>query len=92
VDAAGELDLVHSSPTVLSSLIENADACAGAFNLGLSTIGQLVAHAAVEVEDGTIGAESIEALGWMLAELGNVAAFCVELAACCRQANVRREA
>lgn len=91
VDARGELDLLGSSPTVLLSLAENAEASAGAMNLGLSAVGQLLAFAAPEVEDHTIGSDSVEALGWMLAELGYAMAFFVELGLRCRQANSARQ-
>lgn len=86
VDAQGELDLLGSSPAVLLSLAENAEACAGALNLGLSAVGQLLAFAAPEVEDHTISSDAIGALGWMFAELGYAMAFFVELGVRCRQA------
>jgi hypothetical protein len=91
IDARGELDLLGSSPTVLLSLAENAEACAGAMNLGLSAVGQLLAVAAPELDDHTIGSDSVEALGWMFAELGYAVAFLVELGIRCRQANSARE-
>jgi hypothetical protein len=87
VDAQGELDLLGSSPTVLLSLAENAEASAGALSLGLSAVGQLLAFAAPEVEDHTISSDSTAALGWMFAELGHAMAFFVELGIRCRQAN-----
>jgi hypothetical protein len=42
---------------------------------GISSIGLLLAHSAVVVEDGTIGSsDALEALGYLLAELGALAA------------------
>jgi hypothetical protein len=87
VDAQGELDLLGSSPAVLASLAENAEACAGALSLGLSAVGQLLAFAAPEVEDHTISSDSTAALGWLFAELGYAMAFFLELGVRCRQAN-----
>jgi len=51
-------------------------------------IGQLLAHASVQVETGELAQDTVEALGWLLAELGDAAAACVELAAPCRHATV----
>ena len=87
VDAQGELDLRGSSPEVLLSLAENAEACIRALNLGLSAVGQLLAFAAPEVEDHTISSDTIKALGWLFSELGHAMAFFVELGIRCRQAN-----
>jgi hypothetical protein len=38
------------------------------------------------IEDGTIGADSLESLGFLMAELGDLAAACMTLAAHCRRA------
>ena len=54
--------------------------------LGISAVGQLLAHASVQVEVGEFDQDTVEALGWLLAELGDAAAACVELAAPCRRA------
>lgn len=92
VDIRGELDLLGSSPSVLLDLAENAEACAGALNLGLSAVGQLLAFAAPEVEDHVVGSDSVEALGWMFSEWGHAMAFFTELAINCRQAHSARQA
>ena len=57
-------------PSVLLELVEQAEAGAGALNLGISAVGTLMAHAAVPIEDGSISADTVEALGWLLGELG----------------------
>ena len=87
VDAQGDLDLRGSSPAVLLSLAENAEACIEALNHGLSAVGQLLAFAAPEVDDHAISSDTIKALGWLLSELGHAMAFFVELGIRCRQAN-----
>jgi hypothetical protein len=48
-------------------------------HLGLSAIGSLLAQSAVQVEEHTIPAESVENLGRLMAELGELAALCHEL-------------
>lgn len=37
-------------------------------------IGHLMAQSAPELEDGTVSADTLEALGWLLAELGELGA------------------
>jgi hypothetical protein len=86
VSPAGQLDLLACSPSLLLELAEYAEAGAGALNLGLSAVGTLMGHAAVQIEDGSVSSDSIEALGWMFGELGVVSALCMTLAARCRQA------
>lgn len=44
--------------------------------LGLAAIGHLLAQSAVQVEERSIPSESIESLGTLLAELGELAALC----------------
>ncbi len=46
---------------------------------GLGALGKLVALTAPEIDDGTVGSDSIEALGWLMSELGDVAAYCAVL-------------
>lgn len=85
-DDHGNLDLLGSSPSLLLEIAENAEASAGAINLGMSAIGSLIAYSAVEIESGTISSDAIEAIGWLFAELGAVTAVCLALSAQCRQA------
>jgi len=57
-----------------------------AIQLGIGAIGHLLAHSAVAIEDGTIGADCIESLGFLVAELGDLSAACMTLAAQCNSA------
>lgn len=82
----GGLDLLGSSPSLLLELAEDAECCVQALNLGIAAIGNILPYAAPEIEDGTVPMGTVEALGWLLAELGDVAAACGVLAAECRQA------
>jgi hypothetical protein len=85
-DVHGNLDLLESSPSLLLEIAENAEASAGAINLGMSAIGSLIAYSAPEIEDGTIGYDAVANIGWLFAELGAVSALCLQLSAQCRQA------
>jgi hypothetical protein len=73
-------------------LIEDAETAVGAINRGISAIGFLIADSAPEIDDGTIHQETIEALGWLLSELGELGGACVVLAARCRQVHPQPDA
>jgi hypothetical protein len=68
-------------------LAANATTVMGICNQGMAAIGHLLAHSAPVIEDGTIGADTVEALGWLLAELGDMAAYCMVLATQLQSAN-----
>ncbi len=91
VDAQGKPDFLGSSPSLLLSISEDAETAAGAINRGMSAVGALIAYAAPEMDDGTISSDSIEALGWLFAELGAISAECLTLSAGCRRANASRQ-
>jgi hypothetical protein len=84
--AAGDIDFANCSASLLANVAGNAETTAALMGRGLSAIGCLMAYAAVEIEDGSITSDSVEALGWLMAELGDIAAVCFVLAARCRQA------
>lgn len=86
VNDQGQPDFDASDATVLLSIAEAAELLQRVLQLGISAIGQLLAHASVQVETGELAQDTVEALGWLLAELGDAAAACVELAAPCRRA------
>jgi hypothetical protein len=60
-------------------ITEHAATSMRVIQLGLSAIGSLLAQSAVQVEEHTIPAESVESLGRLMAELGELAALCHEL-------------
>jgi len=90
MEPTGQLNFSQSPASLLVDLAEHAEAGAGALNLGVAAVGTLMAHAAVAVEDSSISADVIEALGWMMSELGVVSAYCLALSAKCRQARNSR--
>lgn len=59
---------------------ENAAIVMAVCQNGLTALGHLLAHSAPVIEDGTVGADSVEALGWLMAEVGDLAAVCLTLA------------
>lgn len=80
-----EIDFKTADPATLVAIGEDAEATMSAIHHGVGAIGQLLAHSAVVIEDGTIGADSLERLGFLMAELGDLAAGCMTLAAQCRR-------
>jgi hypothetical protein len=67
------------------SLSENAETVMAICQNGMAALGQLLAHSSPVIEDGTVSANSVEALGWLIAELGDLTAYCLVLAADCRR-------
>ncbi|MFN4037505.1 hypothetical protein [Comamonas aquatica] len=86
VNDQGQPDFDASDAMALVQIAEAAELLQRVLQLGISAIGQLLAHASVQVETGELAQDTVEALGWLLAELGDAAAACVELAAPCRHA------
>lgn len=82
---AQEVDFAAADPALLVAIAEDAEMLMGAMHHGIGAIGQLLANSAVMVEDGTISADCLEALGFLMAELGDMAASCMTLAAHCRR-------
>ena len=75
-----------SIPTRLRQpLTENAEIVMAVCQNGMAALGHLLAHSSPVIEDGTVGADSVEALGWLIAELGDMTAYCLVLAAECRR-------
>lgn len=82
----GVTDLRACGGSSLVAIAQDAETTLSTIHQGLGAIGHLLAHSAVPVEDGTIGADSLESLGFLMAELGDLAAACLTLAARCRRA------
>ena len=61
-------------------LIENTEMVTAVCQNGIAALGHLLAHSSPLIEDGTVGADSVEALGWLIAELGDLTAYCLVLA------------
>lgn len=63
------------------AIAENAETVMAVCQNGMAALGHLLAHSAPVIEDGTIGADSLEALGWLMAEIGDLSVECMQLAA-----------
>ena len=87
VDARGQLDFLASSPSLLLSIAESAEAAVASVSLGLSAVGVLLARPRPATEEGLEGADIMQALGWLLADLAAVVAACQLMSVQCRRAN-----
>lgn len=70
---------------IRASLATNAETVMHVCQNGMAALGQLIAHSSPVIEDGTIDAGSLEALGWLIAELGDLSSYCLVLTAECRR-------
>lgn len=73
------------SPSDLHArLAASCEACLRTIHQGLAALGHLVARCSLDLQDGTISHESVENLGHLMAELGDLAGECMRIAAACR--------
>lgn len=84
VTATLEIDYPAADARVLVAIRDDADTTIQVIHRGLSVVGDLLARSSPEVEDGTISADSIEALGFWISEMSDGAAALMTLAARCR--------
>ncbi|TAK77158.1 MAG: hypothetical protein EPO01_20410 [Aquabacterium sp.] len=82
LDGRPDYSLTH--PAVLRDLAEHAEDCMRLAQAGMRGIGALLVHAAPEADVGGVPGEVIESLGHLLAELGELAAEGMVMAAACR--------
>jgi hypothetical protein len=77
---------VPAADATLTDLAECAEASIRTIHLGQCALGQLVARCAMDLQDGSVASDSIESLGFLMAELGDLAAECMRICAECRLA------
>ncbi|RYX97748.1 MAG: hypothetical protein EOO28_02610 [Comamonadaceae bacterium] len=77
------IDPAHTDPLVLAKLLEHANAAVQMLDRGIAAIAGLVTHAAAEIDDGTIRSHTVEALGRLLAEMGDFSAALLVLIVKC---------
>lgn len=77
------VDYEAADAALLLALAENGEAVLNTFQHGLSALGVILAHASSEV-GSAIGSDTIEALGWFMAETADIAAALLVLTRACR--------
>lgn len=85
VTAAMEIDFPAADARLLVKIQDDAETIIQVIHRGIAVIGDLLSHSAVPIEDGTISADSVESLGYLLSELGDGAAALMTLAALSRR-------
>jgi len=80
-----EIDFPAADVSTLVAIGDDAQTTIQVIHHGIASIGTLLAHSAAVIEDGTVWAADIESLGYLLAELGDMAAALMTLSAQCRQ-------
>jgi hypothetical protein len=88
VQEGGRIDFRAANAQTLAVLETNAETSMRAIHLGLGSLGHLLARSSVEIADGTFSAECMANLGFLITELGDVAAECLWIASQCRCAMV----
>jgi hypothetical protein len=77
-------DFAATPHDTLRAIAENAEVATRTLHHGMSAIGELLALSAAEVDCGDLNVSTIEAYGWLFAELASLAATCDLWAAQCR--------
>ena len=83
--SCGDVDFKAADASLLVSIGDDAEVTLQVIHHGVGCIGQLLSHSAPVIEDGTVSADTVEHLGYLMAELGDMAASLMTLAAHCRQ-------
>ena len=79
-----EIDYAGADPALLVQLADAADAVLLITHIGTSAVGRLVTLAGLEPLGDETVADSIEALGWLVAELNDLAGAVHRISAACR--------
>lgn len=81
-----QVDWLASDPDLVVTIAQHAGSVARIAAHGVTAIGQLLAQSAPEIELADISGDVVEAIGRLLAELGELAAVCGYLEASARHA------
>jgi len=85
VTANSGIDYAAADPALLAQLACHSETAMRTIHLGMAAMGQLIARSAPEMECGEISGDAVEALGWLMAELGEFAAVAHCIAVACRR-------
>ena len=79
-----EIDYEAADAPLLTEIARHAETTLRTVHLGTSALGELLVYASPEIGTGEFPANTIEALGWLLADLGDLAATVHLLMAGCQ--------
>ena len=79
-----KLDYDAANPHWVRELGQHLDVIVGLCQNGSRALGHLLALASAELEGGEISGETVEGLGWLLSELGDMGAWATVMAQSCK--------
>jgi len=79
-----EINYAAADPALLAQLADAADASLLIIHLGTSAVGRLLARTATEPFDEAENTDAVESLGWLVAELGDLAHAAQRMSVRCR--------
>ena len=82
VSDRGEIDYNAAEPALLTQIGSNADLSMRTLYRGTAAIGRLLVAVSPEIGTGEFSADAMESIGWLLAEIGDLAltAQCLSVA------------
>ena len=83
--SSSEIDYAAAEPGLLVQLADAADASLLIIHIGTSALGRLMARTASESFRNADDADAIEALGWLVAELNDLADAARRISSACRK-------
>ena len=78
------LDYAGSNPYLVKELGQHLDTLVGICFSGMRAVGHLLALASPEVEGGEVSQDTIEGLGWLLSELGDMGSWATVMSQQCK--------
>ena len=85
VNDRGDLDYDASCPGLLKQVAANADLSMRTLHRGTAAIGRLLVAVSPEIGTGEFSADAMESVGWLLAEIGDLAATAQCLSVACHR-------
>lgn len=80
-----EVDYPAADTSLLVAISDDSETVIQVIFQGIGSVGQLLSHSAPVIEDGTIGSDSLEHIGYLIAELADLAFALKDISARCRQ-------
>ena len=81
----GDLDYEASDPGLLKQVAANADLSMRTIHRGTAAIGRLLVAVSPEIGTGEFSADAMESVGWLLAEIADLAATAQCLSVACHR-------
>ena len=85
VSDRGEIDYNAAEPALLTQIGSNADLSMRTLYRGTAAIGRLLVAVSPEIGTGEFSADAMESIGWLLAEIGDLAATAQCLSVACHR-------